>query len=418
MDRTFPPKNRLGLHYPSDEPTRIADLQSWKPFLVQVGASWLVLDADGSRAIPEVFLRGLVEIGVRPLLHFKLPLDPSPRVAELDPLLRAYARWGVRYAVFFDCPNTSTAWPSAAWTQHDLVERFLDRFIPLAEAAWQVGIIPMLPPLEPGGSYWDTAFLRAALQGVLRRKPGLVQNGLGLSAYAWSFGRPARWGWGGAERWPETRPYHTPEGSQDQRGLGIFDWYRGISRLVVGHELPLFLLEAGSSGERAACSVELAETIACLLQGEAVADPEAPEGKLPPFPGCVIGGALRMACSPRDEAIQPLAAVLQKIHHRVVSGGALTGLNGAHPIHHYLLLPVYEWGVPEWHLDAIKPFIRKYRPTVGFSLAEAALAESVTVLATEGEIPESALDQLRFAGCKVERIEARGTSLASLLAER
>jgi hypothetical protein len=418
MDRMISPKNRLGLHYPPDEPTRVADLQCWKPLLVQVGASWLVLEADGSRAIPEVFLRGLLEIGVRPLLHFKLPLDPAPRVTELEPLLRAYSRWGVRYAVFFDRPNASASWPSAAWTQHDLVERFLDRFLPLAETAWQVGIIPMLPPLEPGGSYWDTAFLRAALQGVQRRKPGLVQNGLGLSAYAWSFGRPVSWGWGGSERWPDARPYLTPEGSQDQRGLGIFDWYRGISRSAAGRELPLFLFEAGSSGERASCPVELAEAIACLLQGEAVAEAEAPEGKLTPFPGCVMGAALRIAGRPQDEAIQAWAAVLQKIHDRAVLEGAPAGLNGAHPIHHYLLLPVYEWGVPEWHLDAIKPFIRKYQPTVGFSLVEAALAESVTVLATEGEIPESALDQLRFAGCKVERIEARGTSLASLLAER
>jgi hypothetical protein len=74
--------------------------------------------------------------------------------------------------------------------------------------------------------------------------------------------------------------------------------------------------------------------------------------------------------------------------------------------------------VSEWHLDAVKPFVRKHRPALGFSIAEASLAGTVTVIGNENEIPESALDQLRQAGCKVERIEAHGTSLATLLAER
>ena len=44
---------------------------------------------------------------------------------------------------------------------------------------------PRPPPLEPGGSYWDTAFLRTALTTLQRRKPELVRGGLALSAYAW-----------------------------------------------------------------------------------------------------------------------------------------------------------------------------------------------------------------------------------------
>ena len=49
-----------------------------------------------------------------------------------------------------------------------------------------------------------------------------------------------------------------------------------------------------------------------------------------------------------------------------------------YPIEHYLLLPLYDWGVVEWHLDAIRPYILRHQPTIGFNLAEAMLARHVT----------------------------------------
>jgi hypothetical protein len=89
-----------------------------------------------------------------------------------------------------------------------------------------------------------------------------------------------------------------------------------------------------------------------------------------------------------------------------------------HPISHYLLLPTYEWGVSEWHLDVAKPFIKKYAPTVGFSIQEASLAARITVVGGPQTFSEEALDSLREKGCSVERISGDGTSIASILAER
>jgi hypothetical protein len=88
------------------------------------------------------------------------------------------------------------------------------------------------------------------------------------------------------------------------------------------------------------------------------------------------------------------------------------------PIKHYLLLPTYEWGIAEWHLDAIKPFVKKYQPTIGFSLKEAVLASKVTVVGNEQSFPEEILERLRASGCEVERISGDGTSIATLLATR
>ena len=87
-------------------------------------------------------------------------------------------------------------------------------------------------------------------------------------------------------------------------------------------------------------------------------------------------------------------------------------------IRHYLLLPTYEWGIADWHLDIIRPFVKKHAATVGFSLEEAALAEMVTAIGNDQTFPEELLDRLRSAGCKVERIDGDGTTIASKLAER
>ena len=71
----------------------------------------------------------------------------------------------------------------------------------------------------------------------------------------------------------------------------------------------------------------------------------------------------------------------------------------------------------EYLLSAARPFIRKYRPTIGFSLVEAGLAQKVTVLGSQAVIPEEQLDLLRQKGIEVQRINGDGMSIATFLAE-
>ena len=83
---------------------------------------------------------------------------------------------------------------------------------------------------------------------------------------------------------------------------------------------------------------------------------------------------------------------------------------------HYLLLPSFEWGVADWHLNVTRPFIKRHRPTVGFSLEEALQAEQVTVVGGEEHFSEKQLAHLRNQGCLVRRIDGDGTKIASQLA--
>ncbi len=86
------------------------------------------------------------------------------------------------------------------------------------------------------------------------------------------------------------------------------------------------------------------------------------------------------------------------------------------PISHYLLLPTFEWGSADWHLEAIQPFIKKYQPTIGFSPVEASHAKRVTVIGGASNVPESIIDGLLAAGCVVEQISGDGMNIASHMA--
>jgi hypothetical protein len=89
-------------------------------------------------------------------------------------------------------------------------------------------------------------------------------------------------------------------------------------------------------------------------------------------------------------------------------------IGGTRPISHYLLLPTFELGVADWHLDAIRPFINKFQPTIGFSPVEASHAKKVTVVGGVSAVPESIIDGLLAAGCIVEQISGDGINIATL----
>jgi hypothetical protein len=477
-------KKRIGFHYfPDTLHYRESDLLTWLPELKSLGAGWLTLVAPPDRAIPETFVAGLLEAGIEPILHFALPLVTGQLADGHQLLFHTYASWGVRYAVLFDRPNTRAVWPTNAWVQADLVERFLDLYIPLAESALQAGLTPVFPPLEPGGDYWDTAFLRVALQSLLRRGQTRLLHSLVLSAYAHTENVPLDWGAGGPECWPGARPYFTPDGQQDQRGFYIFDWYFALTRAVLGVPLPMLLFGAGKRIKDGSdpARAEQDETIHALenlalvrlISGERVRFPipapweilspalsSAPNkdspSVLPPVPSEVLACNFWLLSSNADSPCArdawflpdgrslPVVGAVRQWNHKQQAPSALRSEGrkagfelknilfpgedasparidqqiNDHPIAHYLLLPAFEGGVTEWYLDAIRPYIKKYRPTVGFSIEEAAFARHVTVVGGEHTYPQEALEKLLKAGCRVERIGGDGTSIATQLATR
>jgi hypothetical protein len=438
---------RIGFHYfPDTYHYRDIDLQTWLPELISLGASWLVVKSEIERAIPETFIRSLVEKGIQPLVQFNFSLAKPPEIEEVRPLIESYKRWGCKYILFFDRPNSRSSWPASGWAQQDLVERFIDRFLPFANLAIKNGLIPVFPALEPGGSFWDTAFLRAALQSLDRRKQPELLEQMVLAVYAWSEGHSLDWGAGGPERWPDAKPYFTPPDVQDQRGFRCFEWYQAIAKSVLQHPLPLLLLGAGANSDpnqnkelvsTPEKHAEMNQSIIDLLAENQVIDPLNPDNTLEPLAEEIIGcNFWLLACDPADpchsqawyqgeNSTLPIVSNLKDqkpqakhVHADFPPSVSKAGEESTHVIQHYLLLPTYEWGVADWHLDVIRSFVKKYQPTIGFSLEEANLAARVTVIGNTQTFPEERLEQMRQAGCAVERISGDGTSIATQLNQR
>lgn len=470
--------SRIGFHYfPDSLHYRESDLNTWIPELQSLGASWLTLTAPTERAIPESFLRGLQAANIEPIIHFDLPLTRPNPAGSWQLLIQSYSSWGVHYIALFDRPNLRHAWPASGWAQSDLVERFLDIFIPYAQMVVDHGMVPVFPPLEPGGDYWDTAFLRAALRSLVRRGQQKILDRLAIGAYAWSDNQPLNWGAGGPERWPTARPYFSSTTVQDQRGYRIFDWYTTLVQSELGSVRPILLLAAGSrpgdkinlnrpavdgeehlrqnlgivrlmfgeSPEPPAAPSLMTDSIPHNLQANQInpevyeevpeeviasnfwllsASPESdflahawfqPDGSHLP-----VVNAIRKYLTSRQKSISSSQAYqkIQKSCHGNCSSESEQTSQQRQEIEHYLLLPLYDWGVAEWHLDVIKGFVKKYHPTVGFSTREATLAKKVTLLGGLQSFDEMIENKLRAAGCEVTRISGNGTSIASQLASQ
>jgi hypothetical protein len=440
--QTNPNIKRFGLYYfPDTVHYTENDIHTWLPEIVSLGASWLTILAPEDRAIPETFIRRIIEAGIQPILHIPISTDKPPRSEELNLMFKAYARWGVKYIALFDRPNMLKNWLPNNWAKNNLVDRFLDIFIPLAEDASQVGLIPVFPPLEPGGDYWDTAFLYAALQGIQRRGQLDLLNQLVLSAYAWSGNRSPNWGAGGPERWPQTRPYLTPQNSEDHLGFRIFDWYLATCEAAIGMARPIIILAAGSLiGNQLDPSSPAVDNQAHTWQNmtlmQLVTGFSQEYDPVPPQVICCNFWLLSTVDGDRDiinawyKPDGSQLPIVGQIKEWVAKGGnkltastkSLHSLrylnNGIRPITHYLLLPNYEWGTSDIHLKSIQPFIKKYQPTIGFSPVEASHAKKVTVIGGASSVPESIIDGLLAAGCIVEQINADGMNIASQLASR
>ncbi len=421
----------LGFHYfPDESHYRSLDLQAWLPELRALGAKWLTLIGSLSRAVPESFVKGLIESGIEPIVHVPVaPIRPIDR-PTLEPLLKTYARWGVKYVVLFAEPNARAAWSPTDWGKTALVERFLDVLIPTLLDQAEAGLQPTFPALKAGGDYWDTGFLEAALAGLARRGQTELARRLTFAVNLWTFNRPADWGAGGLRRWPEAKPYLTPNGSEDQRGFHLFDWYDEIIRARLGEVRPIICLAGGSRlGDQtdpafpavddvrhASCTKEIIEAAVNGMLPTNLLNVNfwllgAPESS--PFTqeawyrsnGTTLSAVEILK---RQALLNPKTARHLPRDPSTSSGRGVQLVEGRKKngklIQHYLLLPTFEWGVSEWHWNAALEYVKAFQPTCGFSPQEAEQAQQVTILGNEQGVSREVETALRRAGCVVKRV--------------
>jgi hypothetical protein len=396
--------HRLGYHYfPDARHYTERDLKSWLPILHEHGASWVTLRGRTTHAIPEAFIQGLLEAEIRPILH--LPADVGDvRARDLYPLLVSYARWGVRHVVVHDRPNSRLRWKNNAWSHRRLVERFLDNLIPILKLQQEIGLKPVFPPLEPGGDYWDTAFLQSALVSLARRGEDSLLDELVLAAYGWSYGQPLSWGAGGPEKWPESRPYHTPEESQDQLGFRIYEWYGSVASKILGAPLPMLIIAGGPTngeddfdGSPKAAIEQVRAMMRIILRGEL---PEAVEAFcFYPF----VAGRQDPLSAQAWYSEDGTAGTIAEAACEILDLAPHAKTSKSKSIQHYLLLPD---DADQEHLEIANVFLSEHKATAGFSIEEACSAQRVTILPSNTSPKKNIEAELTQSGCELEWLDA------------
>ena len=412
-------EKRVGFHYFQDtDHFQTKDLSTWLPQLKSLETAWLVIQSPVNIAIPEEFVSGLIENGIQPIINFDLQVNDETRPEELRVLLSAYAKWGVKYVLFFRSPNVRSAWIEGTWAQGDLVERFLDRYMPFVRMAEQNGLISVFPPLQPGGDYWDLSFLKKVFQLVQQRRLLGFSSNLHMAVSAQTFSKPLSWGSGGSSKWKTPRPYSKPElGEEDQIGFNAWQWYSELAKSMLDSNPKMFLFWFGASTTKQ-------KTLDPALDFEQlmsiVTSPDTAGTEEPRIADQVVACCLWMLSAEAtntkestawfDETGQPQLKEIEDYKEQLeetrkqsveypVSNKVAEWM---YPIDHYLLLPSYEWGVPENTLDRVRPIIRDSKPTIGFSIFEAMNARKVTVWNENGAFEEKDIDMLRQAGCLVD----------------
>jgi hypothetical protein len=439
----MPVNNQFGIHYFLDTlHYRQEDLKIWLPVLKDLRIGWIVLKSEKNRAIPEDFLKSLLKEGITPIIEFNLPLRSNIGTRDLKILLQVYAKWGVKYCVFFDRPNQKDSWTDNNWAQNDLVDRFLDQYIPLAKFALDEGLLPVFPPLEPGGNYWDTAFLRSCIKSLVRREQNQILEDLVLSAYAYTHRHDLNWGKGGPELWPQSKPYITPQGSQDQKGFRIFDWYEAISNALLQKEVPIILFASGlannpdqtkTSNEEIKKNWFNQKLISLLIHTQQSIDLEN-EVSIDPVPPTVLACNFWLLASEKGQSeaqhawyvgtthqnpyIKEMIETLKQEQKQVQTAFEKQNKSRRSDpkqclIKHYVLLPDQEYGISDWDFDQIKPLINKSRVTVGFSIDEAILSKKVTLLSDQNYYSNETIRILKKFGCEIEQLQKDGTSIAT-----
>ncbi len=392
--------NRFGINYFPDETHYTqADAELWLPKIRTLGASWLTLFGSLERAIPEPFLRAVRAADLEPVIHLRCsPLDLETH-ATLS-LFRSYAEWGVQFIILADRPNMQEHWAPSAWGHPSFIEGYVDRVLPILQQASQIGLQPVLPPLEPGGDYWDLAFLEASLQSLQRRAGRDVVRQLVQGVYLWTYGNDPDWGIGGPTGWPENAPYATPPGAQDQCGMRLFEWYAAISERVLG--TPMRMLSAGGGpGPDVFKSERLEEDVPTLLRWMSTS----------PLPDELLNISFSYALAAEGDSHQAIAwfdvegsarDVVEKVRRRRVADAKLAAAKMPDkPIRHYLLVPADAELSSLFTNPEILALIERVRPTIGHSIEEARRADEVTLVASPEKYPSGSLEKIQAAGCQV-----------------
>ena len=235
---------KLGFHYYKDaghfdDPS----LDYWLPKLQAAGTSWLVVYAPENGEIPENFIMRLRDVRIEPVVVLNYSISEPPSQQIFRQRMAYYHSIGIHMVQFFNRPNMKSSWNAEDWVKPGLVTRFIRRYADYAAACVQEKVIPLFPLLEPGGDYWDLAFLRSSVKQMRKEYSDAVISNLVFSASGCLYRHAIEWNEAGPAGCPPAVPY--AESQVDHRGFYLFQWYQDILKKELGKSVPLLMMNAG-----------------------------------------------------------------------------------------------------------------------------------------------------------------------------
>lgn len=435
---------KLGFHYYKDaghfdDPS----LDYWLPKLQAAGTSWLVVYAPDLGEIPENFIQRLREARIEPIVVLNYSISEPPSMPIFRQRMAYFHSIGIHMVQFFNRPNMRSSWSPEDWIKPRLVARFIRKFADYAAVCIGEKVIPLFPLLEPGGDYWDLAFLRTGVKLLHKEYAENLLSNIVFSASACLNRHPLFWNEGGPSAYPASAPYL--DGQVDHRGYYLYLWYEDILRKEIGKNVPLLLMNAGMwdsasgifdvvtreskvqylnilnmlqevslKGEGKVPSYVLSCCMYKLptaesLSASAAADKNVPES---------IFGMDQKAFSDEKQSLSARLGNLRNVFRisNITSKFKQIGTNLASIINYvgrffqggslkeYFLLPEVSSLFTEDQMNLIRQYIKIHKCASGSDLNEALASKSVIMIDDQALYPAYMLRQLQDRGCAVHTV--------------
>ncbi|NOZ06846.1 MAG: hypothetical protein GXP41_10955 [Chloroflexi bacterium] len=215
-----PADNGRGMHWIPTLGSPPAVVDHFVKEMKDMHIKWGVFLNDGTNVGANDYLaQKLTQAGIEPVLRVYTP-GLVPIGGDLQAMVRHYKSLGVRYFQLYNEPNLRV---ETGGNPPD-VQRYLDLWLPAAEAVTKAGGLPGFGALSPQGEYDDRKFLRNALRGIKARgKVGVLDHA-----------------------WLAIHNYTGPRALDDPNGFLRFEQYDRIVRDELGRSLPVIGTEGGT----------------------------------------------------------------------------------------------------------------------------------------------------------------------------
>jgi hypothetical protein len=189
-----------------------------------MGVKWVTFLNDGASIGKNDYLVSkLVGAGIEPVMRLWTP-TLEPIQGDIEGMVRHYVGMGVHYFQPFNEPNLNAEQPGGVAPS---VDRYLDAWVPAAQAIVRGGGLPGFGSMSPGGDMNDITFLTQALAGLRSRGQTDTLDHAWLSMHNYTHN-------------------HAIEERADTDGFFKFRAYHQILSDALGRDVPIIGTEGGT----------------------------------------------------------------------------------------------------------------------------------------------------------------------------